>query len=307
MLALAAATLFWSGNFIAGRALRDDIDPALLNLLRWAISLLLFLPFVGGRLHRHLPVVRREWPLILGLGTTGIAAFHLLVYLALQHTTAINALLMVSLAPAVILAGAGLTGAGRPSPLQWVGTAVSLVGAGVLITRADPDVIFALALNPGDLWMLLAVLVWAAYSLLLRRRPPDLPQDVALAASIVPALLMMLPLVAVMTPAAPPAFSLGTLAVLGYIAVFASLLAFLLWSYGVDIIGPARAGQFVHLMPVFGTVLAIVLLGERLVAAQLIGAVIVFAGIVLVNRGAPRSRADPVSTGPATSQKGPPE
>lgn len=290
--ALACAALLWSGNFIAGRALRDDIDPATLNLLRWALCLLIFLPWVGPKAWRYRRVVAREWRLLLALGATGIAAFHTLVYLALTSTTAINALLMLSLAPTTILVGAALTGGSRPSRTQWAGTLVSLAGACILVTRGSTAVLFGLAPARGDLWMIVAVLLWAVYSLLLRRRPADLPQDVALAASIVPAIALLLPAVTLSATVAPLALTPRLLAALTYIAVFASLIAFLLWSYGVSTIGPERAGQFVQLMPVFGAALAVVLLGETIVLPQLAGALCVFAGIALVQRR-PRPRARP--------------
>ena len=287
-LALGLAALFWSGNFVAGRALRGDIDPVTLNTLRWAICLGLFLPFVLRPLARNRAVVLREWRLVAGLGLTGVAAFHTLVYVALRDTTAINALLILAFAPAAILAGAALTGMGRPRGLQWLGSAVSLGGAGFIVVRGDPAVLAALEVNPGDLWMLGAVVLWAAYSLLLRRRPADLPQDVALAASITVALAVLVPAALVAAPSLAPALTPAGWAAVLYIAVFASLLAFLFWSYGVSEIGPARAGQFIHLMPVFGAVLAMVLLGETLAPAQAIGAALVFTGILLVNRGAAR-------------------
>ena len=288
-LALGAAALFWSGNFIAGRALRDDIDPVALNLVRWGLCLVLFLPLVGGKLVRQRRVILREWRLVLGLGATGIAAFHTLTYQALSHTTAVNALLILALAPAAIMAGARLTGDSRPGAVQWAGCVVSLAGAAVLITRADPARLHTVGLNPGDLWMLAAVFVWTVYSLLLRRRPADLPQDVTLAASIAVALALLIPAFLVTGAAVPRAPGPGAVAAILYIAVFASLVAFLLWSFGVNEIGAARAGQFVYLMPVFGPVLAVVILGETLGPAQIAGGLCVLAGIALVNRP-PRAR-----------------
>ena len=290
ILALAAAALFWSGNFIAGRALREDIDPVALNLLRWGLCLVLFLPIVGAKLVRHRRVVLREWRLVLGLGATGVAAFHTLTYQALSHTTAVNALLILALAPAAIMAGARLTGDSRPGAVQWAGCLVSLAGAAVLVTRADPSRLHTVGVNPGDLWMLAAVLVWTAYSLLLRRRPSHLPQDVTLAASIVVALALLTPVFLVTGASLPRAPDPDTAAAILYIAVFASLVAFLLWSYGVNAIGAARAGQFVYLMPVFGPVLAVVILEETLGSAQIAGGLCVLAGIILVNRPPRASR-----------------
>ena len=285
-LALGLAVFFWSGNFVAGRALRGEIDPVTLNTLRWSICIALFLPFVLRALRENWAVVLREWRLVTGLGLTGVAAFHTLVYVALRDTTAINALLMLALAPAAILAGAALTGIGQPRPLQWLGSLVSLGGAGFLVTRGDPAVLAALEVNRGDLWMLVAVLFWAAYSLLLKRRPPDLPQDVTLAASILVALVVLVPATGLSASSPLLDLALPAWAAMLYIAVFASLAAFLFWSFGVSELGPERAGQFIHLMPVFGAGLAMLFLGESIRQAQAIGAILVFSGILLVNKGA---------------------
>jgi len=295
--ALVLAALFWSGNFVAGRVLGGQIEPVLLNTLRWVICLVLFLPFVLGPLRANWRVVMREWRLVAGLGVTGIAAFHTLVYTALIDTTAINALLTLSLAPAAILAGAAITGMSRPRPVQWLGSTVSLAGAGILITRANPALLADLRLNEGDLWMLGAVAVWAAYSLLLRQRPEDLPQDAALGASVMVAIALLIPATLVMTSGLDLDLSPLDWAVVLYIAVCASLIAFLFWSHGVGEIGPERAGQFIHLMPVFGAGLAVLLLDETIAPSQAVGAAFVFSGIYLVNRR-PR-RLDRTSAGTA--------
>ena len=284
MLALACAALMWSGNFIAGRALRDDIAPTTLNLLRWSLCLLLLAPWVAAKSWRHRRVIAREWRLLVALGATGIAAFHTLVYVALTTTSAINALLLLSLAPAAILIGAFATGGGRPTRAQGLGALISLLGVLVLLTRGDLSALTAWQWTAGDLWMIAAVVLWAAYSLLLRRRPADLPHDVTLAASIVAAVALLLPLVAMTAGTAGVDWTPRLAGALLYIAVFASLVAFLLWSYGVAAIGAERAGQFVHLMPVFGALLAVAVLGESLVVPQVVGALGVFAGIALVHR-----------------------
>ncbi len=283
--ALTLAALFWSGNFIAGRALRDAIDPVTLNTLRWVLACALFLPFAAPACRAHAGAILRHWRYLLALGATGIAAFHTAVYLALAQTTATNALLVLALAPVAILTGAALIGASRPSGMQWAGSAVSLSGAAVLITRADLDVLRGLAFNRGDLWMLAAVVIWAAYTLLLKRRPAGLPPTVALAASMCLGAGLMLPLAALSLPSAQLVIGPGFLAAVAYIVVFPSVLAFWLWGYGVARLGPERAGQFVHLMPVFGPLLAMVILGETIAPVQLGGAAVIFAGIALVLRG----------------------
>ena len=290
-LALAGAAFCWSGNFVAGRALCADIDPALLNLLRWSFCLAVLLPWVGARAWRSRHALRRHWRLLLVLGATGIAAFHTLVYAALHDSGAIDALLLLSLTPGAILAGSALTGGARPNAAQWAGCSASLFGAALLLTHGEPARWAKVAATPGALCMLLAVALWAVYSLCLRRRPPELDHDVLFAASIVPGVLLLLAWVLLR----PQPLAFGLTARIGwslaYIVVFASLVGFLLWSYGVAAIGPERAGPFVNLMPLFGSAQAIVLLDETLQPWHFGGALCVLAGIALIGM---ERRAAPV-------------
>lgn len=282
--ALSLAALFWSGNFVAGRFLRDAVDPVSLNTIRWAVSLLVFLPWALPAVLRHRAAVRRNWRLLSALGLTGIAAFQTTVYTAMTLTTATNGLLVLALAPIAILIASAVIGDTRPTRRQWLGSALSLAGVFVLITRADPVVLRTLSFNAGDLWVLLGVVVWTVYSLLLRRRPADLPQDVTLAVSMAAGLAMMLCLALATAPGLHLDPDGAALVALAYVAVVPSLLSFLLWSWGVSRVGPERAGQYIHLMPVFGPILAMLILGERIEPVQGLGALIVFSGIALVVR-----------------------
>lgn len=286
--ALTLAALFWSGNFIAGRALRVDIDPITLNTLRWTLASLTFLPFVASALRAHVGALRRHWRYLLALGATGIAAFHMAVYIALTQTTATNALLVLALAPVVILIGAALTGAGRPSGQQWAGSTVSVIGVAILVTSADPAVLRSLSFNAGDLWMLGAVALWAVYSLLLKWRPRALPPTVTLAASMFVGAVLMLAVLLLSPGGIRFAVTTASLLPLVYIVAFPSLLAFRLWAFGVARMGPARAGQFVNLMPVFGPVLAMAILGERIAPVQMGGALVVLTGMAAVVLGGKR-------------------
>jgi drug/metabolite transporter (DMT)-like permease len=273
-LALTLATFFWAGSFVVGRALRDDIDPVTITLWRWLLSLLIFAPFVWRDCLQRFAVLRREWRLLLGLGATGIALFHPLVYVALQHTSATNALLTFSLTPVVILLWSSLASGRRPVPRELAGVLASMAGAAVLITRGDLASLVSGGAHVGDL--------------LLRRRPADLPQTVTLVSSIVMALPMLLAATLMAGAGATFAWSGPVLAGVGYIAVFGSVIGFLFWSHGVAELGASRAGQFVHLMPVFGAALSFVFLGEPLSGAQIVGAVLVLSGIVLIEAGGRR-------------------
>lgn len=286
LLAIAAlifAALFWSGNFIVGRALGGQIAPLELNLIRWGLCLAMLLPFTVKKLVTHWGDVLASWRLIVLLGATGIAAFHVMVYQALTLTTAVNTLLILALAPVATAIGGSLWNGFRPTGAQIAGLAASGLGAICLaVFGSTGDVAFG-DLDSGMLWMLGAVLVWAWYSLLLRKRPTSLPQDVALTASVAVALILMFPVLFLHGAAPVEVTAHNALAVL-YIAVFASVLGFLLWSHGVSTLGPERAGQFVHLMPAFGTVLAVVLLDEQLSLIHFGGASLIVTGIILVNR-----------------------
>ena len=148
---------------------------------------MLLLPWVGAKGWRSRQAIRRHWRLLLALGATGIAAFHTLVYIALRDSSAIDALLMLSLTPVAILGGSALVGGARPTASQWAGSAASLLGAAILLTHGEPARWAKLGMTQGTLCMLLAVILWAAYTLCLRRRPRELAHDVLFAASIVPA------------------------------------------------------------------------------------------------------------------------
>jgi drug/metabolite transporter (DMT)-like permease len=280
--ALVLATLFWSGNFIAGRALGGVVPPLELNLLRWALCLALLLPFTAGRLFQYRRQLRANFRLIGLLGATGIAAFHTMVYQALTLTPAVNTLLMLALAPVLTVAGGLIWNGYRPGPAAILGIGLSLVGAVAITAFGSGSGSAEIGFDVGAVWMGGAVIVWAAYTLLLRHRPADLPQDVTLASSIIVALALMAPLLAFVGYEAI-AWTPGVAAAVAYVAVFASLLGFGFWSYGVSILGPERSGQFVHLMPIFGTVMAIVLLGEQLRPAHVAGGGLIVAGLILIN------------------------
>lgn len=281
--ALVLATLFWSGNFIAGRAIRSEIAPLELNAIRWGLCLAIMLPFTLRGLIAHRRALCASWRKVVLLGLTGIAAFHTMVYQALSLTEAVNCLLILALAPIATVAGGMVWNGFQPTATQVAGLLVSLVGALVLVLSGGDHGISLLQVDVGKLWMFGAILIWAWYTLLLRAKPAGVPQTVILVASIMVALAAMLVLLLVRGVEHPQMSGDTAIAVL-YIAVFASALGFLFWSYGISVIGPERGGQFVHLMPIFGSLLAVLMLGEEISALMLAGAACVITGIVLVNR-----------------------
>lgn len=283
--ALALTTLLWSSNFVIGRAIRDDVSPSTLNFLRWAIALAILVPFTLRDLRAHRIALARNWKLIALLGGSGIAAFQTLTYCALTRTTALNTILLLSLAPLAIVALSWLALGERVTRVQALGLVASLGGAATLILHGDLATLFDLGFNVGDLWMLLAVVIWAIYSVLLKRRPAEVPPLALHTSSVAAGTLWMLPLFgweAAQGSGLPG--SVEAWAAIAFVAVFSSALAHGLWVRGVAAIGPNRAGVFIHLMPLFGGALAVTFLGEQLAAYHAIGAALVLVGVVLTSR-----------------------
>ena len=282
VLGLTLAVLFWSGNFIVGRALHEDISPLSLNFWRWVIALAILLPFTLHSLIQYRHKLARLWLLLLSLAFTGIACFQTFVYFALITTTAVNALLLLCLTPVLIIIGNWLLYSDRATWLQLSGMVIALSGAVWLIAHGDLHSLAALQFGTGDLWMLIAVLMWAVYSLLVKKKPADMPHTVLLSASSLIATVLMLPvalLTGQLTVALNPQTAWGIL----YVAIFPSVLAFLFWNRGVALIGPSRSGVFMYLMPFFGAILSLLFLDEKIQLYQLAGGALVLGGVIMLN------------------------
>ncbi len=281
-LLLTGSSLFWAGNFVVGRAIRGEISPIALSFWRWVIALLILLPFSFSLLRQHRAQLLAEWNLVALLGATGVAGFQAFSYQGLTLTTAINGLLLVTLTPIFIAALSWLLFRDRLTARQALGIVVSLLGALVVIARGNAAAVAAIRFNPGDLWMIGAVVLWAIYSVLLKRRPVSLPLFPLSVAAVIAGLLVLLPFyVAEVAARVPIVLDSQNLLALLYIGIFPSAVALNLWNKGVAAIGPNRAGMFLHLMPLFGAILAVLFLGERIALYHLVGALLVFAGIAL--------------------------
>jgi drug/metabolite transporter (DMT)-like permease len=284
-LLLTLAVLFWAGNFILGRAFHADIPPVALAFWRWlCASLLISLP-AWRHLRRDGPVLLRSWRPVLLLSALGIASFNTLAYTGLQYTQAINGFLMQSLMPVLIVLFSFMIFGERIRPLQALGILVSLGGAVTIIARGDLAVLTGLQINRGDLFVAAAVLCYAGYSVLLRTRPPVHALSF-IAVTFWLGTVMILPFYlweTVQVRALHP--HPVTFLVIGYVAVFPSIVSYLCYNRGVALIGANRAGLFIHLMPVFGTLMAMVFLGESFFWHHAVGIALIAAGICLAVRG----------------------
>ncbi|MCV6575778.1 MAG: DMT family transporter [Cohaesibacter sp.] len=283
-LYLIFATCAWAGNIIIGRAIRADLPPLGLSFWRWTVAFLILLPFTWGLIRQSLPVLKREWKLLLLMSITAMAIFHPFQYIAVQTTTAINATLILSTCPAVVVVLSRVILKNPVSPFQALGILLAFGGVVVVMSKADWAILASLTFSKGDVWMLGAALAWSIYSISLKYKPEDLDGYVLLATTAFLGACLLLPFYLWESfngwPMPLTAQAFGTI---GYISIVASLLAYLAFNQGLAILGPARAGIMLNLIPVWATLLAILLLGEQFETYHLYGLLLIALGILLNN------------------------
>ncbi len=295
---LCIVILFWSGNFIVGRAVNGIIPPFTLALVRWSGALVILLPFAWRHLHADRQQLLSHWKVVLLLGLTGVAAFNAFIYSGLHFTTASNGLLLQAAIPALVLLFNRLFFGDRASALQIVGVTLSMLGVGLIVLRGDLAALARLTLNAGDFLVLCGVACWALYTTLLRLRPDCHPASFLTATFAIGAVAMA-PLSAMeMAGGASIPLRADVLGAFVYVALFPSLVAYVLYNAAVKNLGAAPAGQMITLMPLFGAGFAALLLGEALFRFHLIGMVLILGGIVIGAFGAKRQmrRADEAGT-----------
>lgn len=280
-LLLVLTALFWSGNFVVARAVHLDVPPMGLVFWRWFGALIVVLPFAWRHILNDWPVIRRHWGIILALAAIGVASFNTLVYLGLQTTTALNAVLLQSAIPILIFFFAYVIFRDTVRPIQALGILLSLAGIAAIVTRGETATIHELAFNRGDLLVFAAVIMWAIYSVLLRKRPLMHPLSF-LTLTIAISVVLLAPLyVWEHLSGRVMHFDHTTVLAVGYVAIFPSVLAYMFYNRGVDLIGANRAGTFIHLMPLFGSIMAILFLGETFRLYHAVGIALILGGLML--------------------------
>ncbi len=278
---LVVATLCWSGNFIVGRAVANETPPVALAFWRWTLGFSLVIGPAWRHLRPDIPALRRSFGSLVVLSFLGIALFNTLVYIGLRTTTATNGVLLQSTMPLIILLFSFLIFRERVTSTQLVAVAISLVGVTVIVSRGSLQTLRELTFSVGDGWIFLAVLGYALYSVLLRTRPNVHPLTM-LASTFALGSLMLAPVYA-WESLSGNGLRVTTTAVSAilYVAVFPSIVAYLFFNRAVELIGANRVGQYLHLMPVFGGILAAIFLGERMRGYHFAGALTIAAGIAL--------------------------
>ena len=284
VLLLVLATLFWSGNFVLGRAVRLDVPPVGLAFWRWFGGSLLVSGFAWPYLKRDWGVIVRHWKIITLLSILGVTTFNTLIYTGLQFTTALNALLMQSSMPVVIVLMTFLFFQERVTVKQAIGITLSLFGALAIVAQGNPAVLLGLSLNFGDVLVVVAVFCYAAYSALLRRRPALHPLSF-LAITFIVGTTFLAPFY-IWENVAGRVMHFDTVTALAvlYVSIFPSILSYLFFNRGVELLGANQAGLFIHLMPIFGSLMAMLFLGERLQWFHGLGIVLIVSGITLATR-----------------------
>jgi drug/metabolite transporter (DMT)-like permease len=287
-LLLFLATLFWGGNVVAGKLVVGEVSPMATTFLRWVISCAVLALVIRRQLGSELRILFPSWLYVLLMGTFGFTVFNALFYAAAHHTAAVNIAIIQGATPILILIGSLVFLRVRSTPLQVIGVLTTLAGVALTASRGDLDVLLGLSFNRGDLWVLLASLVYAGYTIGLRWRPA-VSALVFFMGAAVAACLTSLPLVAW-------EWATGTLdwpgpkgwLVLLYVGLFPSLFCQLWYMRGVELIGANRAAGFYNLLPVFGALLSTVILGEDFHLYHAVALALVLGGIIVAERGRAR-------------------
>lgn len=274
--------LLWAGNFIVGRAIRNDIPPVTLTLARWAVAMLVIMPFAYKYIRRDFRRYIEHAPRIIAVSLSGVAAFSLLVYFGLHHTSGTNALLLNSCVPVLIMLFSALFFKNRLTLLQITGLVISCVGVLTIIFKGDPHGLIALAFSSGDLMLLGAMACFALYTLWLKKIPADINRMGLLGVQVCITLLAVLPLgLWENTTAVTVNWNAHTFLAVAFLGVFPSFFSYLLYGRCVETIGAARAGLSIHLIPVFGVLLSLLFLGEELHFFHVAGIAIILTGVSL--------------------------
>jgi len=276
---LVLTTLFWAGNAIAGKLAAGVISPVELTFFRWLVACVLVYAVARPHLAHDWAIMRRHLPLLFTLGALGLAAFNFALYGALHHTTAINVTIEQSCMPVLIMLANYLFFGQRVTTLQSVGVVLTIAGVVVTATRGAPLSVLETGVNRGDAIMMLAVLLYGGYTVALRYRPQIHWMSLMLALAVSALAVPFYAVEAAREGFRPP--SLEAWAIVAYTAVFPSLLSQVFYIRGVAMLGPNRAGLFINLVPIFGALLAVLLLGEVFRPFHLTGLVLVLGGIAL--------------------------
>jgi drug/metabolite transporter (DMT)-like permease len=285
-LLLSLTSLFWSLNWIVGRAIVGQVSPLAFTFIRWVVAVAVMLPFAWPAIRASWPVIRREWKLIVWLGFWGTGLHNAFAYVGLHYTTATNGVMLNSAIPISIILLGWLVYRDTITRLQALGVGISLVGVLTILTRGDPAVLASLSMNKGDLIVLAGMIFWAAYTVFLRLKPDELPGLALLACCAVVGVVLLAPLFAfeMLFQEGHVRFTTGSVLAMLYVGIFPAFVSYVFWNRAVEQVGSNVAGIFVHLMPAFGSLLGWIFLDERIHLFHIVGIALILGGVALTTR-----------------------
>ncbi len=285
-LLLVLTTLFWSGNFIVGKAASIyEIPPFSLNFYRWLFAGIILLPFTFKEIINKKNYIFKNIGFFIILGISSITIFNSAVYYSLYYMQVISGVLMISTIPVWIMFISSILGIEKTNKFQIFGVILSLLGVLFIITKSDLNLIKNLDFNKGDLIMASGMFAWALYSALLKKKTYEISQITLLEVVIIIGLIFLVPIYFLeMKLGNPLIVDKPFILTLSYVVLLPGLASFFFWIKGISIIGANRAGVFLHLMPIFGSLMAIILFSEKFMFYHLLGAIFIIAGITLSNK-----------------------
>ena len=288
-LMLILCAFFWSGNFIVGKfATLYEVPPLTLNFIRWLIVWVILIPFTFRDILKNIKVIKKNFYPILLMSITSISIFNSVVYYSLNFTQVLNGALMISIIPVLIVFISFIFKTEKINFSQIFGLLLSITGVLTIITRLDFAKLINLDLNKGDLWLLVAMLSWAIYSTMLITHKTGLKYLSFMTAIVSIGLIFLFPqFLFELSNHQVIKFNIPFILITSYVVFFAGLGSYILWNKAVVIVGPNKAGIFLHLMPVFSSFMAIFLLNEKLMNFHIIGAIIIIIGIYLSSKKSP--------------------
>lgn len=280
---ITLCVLFWSGNFVIGRFIKDDITPLELAFFRWLFVFLIISPILIIRYKNIFNSIKENFKILTILAILGITAFNTLLYIGLTATTSTNALIINSTVPILVLIMSYFILKQKIKLYQTIGIVLSTFGVVFIILKADISNIFALEFNQGDILIIISSTTWALYSVLHKFKPKDLNDFEYFTTIVTIGLILLLPFY--LYQGYPIQKELEAIKnnylIFLYVSIFASITSYYLWHYGIDKIGASKTAQFTHLMPLFGIILASIFLKETLETYHLLGAILIAFGIYL--------------------------
>ena len=285
-LMLTLCAFFWSGNFIVGKfATLYQVPPLTLNFFRWLIVWIILIPFTAKDILINIKIVKEKFYSILLMSITSISVFNSVVYYSLNFTQVLNGALMISTIPVLIIFISFIFRVEKINLNQVLGLILSIIGVAIIITQLEFSRLIHLDLNKGDLWLLVAMLSWAIYSTMLKTHKTGLNYLTFISVIVTLGLIFLLPqFLFEFNNQELIKFNFAFILIISYVVLFAGLGAYIFWNKAVLIVGPSRAGIFLHLMPVFSSFMAIFLLNEKFMNFRIFGAITIVLGIYLSSK-----------------------